>query len=38
MNVGGTMMVGVGLLLVSGLWESLMLAVRLLVAGFAAPL
>ena len=37
MNVGGGLLIVVGLLLVSGVWELLMIEVRLLVAGFTAP-
>ncbi len=38
MNIGGALMIVVGLLLVSGVWEQLMIEVRVLVSGFTAPL
>ncbi len=37
MKTGGALLIAVGLLLASGIWEQLMIEVRLLVAGFTAP-
>ncbi len=37
MNIGGALLIAVGLLLVTGIWEQLMIEVRLLVSRWTAP-